>query len=689
MPELQFEYSSWFVLVCLLIGAGYAYALYSKKHSWSSTINRILLVLRFIVVSVTLFLLLNPLLKQFINNIEKPIVVLAVDNSLSITNSLDSLQRKAILAQLSKLAKDIKSNGFEVDVRGLAESETNLQDLQFDQKTTDLNSMFKEVETLYDGKNLASLVLVSDGNYNRGISPAFFPYGYKISTIGIGDTTSYKDVILKNVLYNKIAYQGNKFPVVAEITNTGFKDKQAQVSITKGSNTLASEKITFNNENGLSRVEFNIGATNNGIQHYNVVVALADEEIIENNSKDIFIDVIDGKQKILLIGLAPHPDIKALRSVIEINDNYEFELFIPGLNELKEDKYDLILVHQAGDRYNRLAKYTKKFRDENIPILNIIGQQTNLAKLNEEDNLFTFRSIRNQRDQITPTLFSEFPKFKIDPDYNTVFNQFPTLNVPYGESKLSPNTTVLMYQKVGNISTDKPLLYLVESNGRKSAYMMADGIWQWRLQEFASNENTKAFDDVFLKLVQYLSTKEDKRKFRVYTTKEEFFDNESVSFSAEVYNDSYERTFGNDVSIKVTKENGSVDEYSFIPSSANSTLEISGLSQGVYKYEATTKRDDKSEKVFGQFTVKNLQLELLDQRANFALLKQVADNTEGKFYTIETLGDIPSDLDNLGSKGVMHSNEDFLAIINLKWLFFFLLTLLSIEWFSRKYSGAY
>ncbi|MFT7158757.1 MAG: hypothetical protein ACI8Q1_003791, partial [Parvicella sp.] len=36
-----------------------------------------------------------------------------------------------------------------------------------------------------------------------------------------------------------------------------------------------------------------------------------------------------------------------------------------------------------------------------------------------------------------------------------------------------------------------------------------------------------------------------------------------------------------------------------------------------------------------------------------------------------------------------HSNEDFLAIINLKWLFFFLLALLSIEWFSRKYSGGY
>ena len=651
--------------------------------------NIILTILRFVVVTIVLLLLLNPLLKQLINKVEKPIVVLAVDNSISITNSIDSINRLNILDQLTQMKTNIENNGFEIVLRDLTSERTNLSDLKFDQKTTDLNAMFKEVETLFDGKNLASLILVSDGNYNRGISPIFFSYGFKISTVGIGDTTSYKDVILKNVLYNKIAYQGNKFPIVAEITNTGFQNQEAMVNVKKGSNTIASEKITFGSENGLSRVEFNIDATNNGVQHYSIEVTLPEEEIIENNSKQIFIDVIDGKQKILLLGLAPHPDIKALRSVIEINENYEFELFIPGFNELKEDKYDLIMVHQAGDRYNRLAQYTKKFRDENVPILNIIGQQTNLDNLSKEDNLFSFKSIRNQRDQISPALFSEFSKFKVDSEFMDIFNQYPTLNVPYGENNLAPNATVLIYQKVGNIATNKPLLYLVESGETKSAYLMADGIWQWRLQEFASKESTKAFDDVFLKLVQYLSTKEDKRKFRVYTTKEEFFDNETVSFEAEVYNDSYERIFGNDVSIKVTDENGATEEYSFIPSSANSKLEISGLTQGVYKYEATTKRNDQPERVLGQFTVKNLLLELLDRRANFSLLRQLAENAEGQFYTMQRLNEISSDLKELNSKGIMQSNEEFLAIINLKWLFFLILILLSIEWFTRKYSGAY
>lgn len=689
MPELQFDYSSWFIVLCLLLGAGYAYLLYSKKPAWGQGTNSLLSVVRFLVVSLILFLLLNPLLKQLISHIEKPILVLAVDNSLSITNSVDSLNRARMLTELEAFKENAVSNGFEVEVKGLDGNIKTLADVRFEEKTTDLNSMFREVETLYDGKNLAGVVLVSDGNYNRGISPAYFPYSYKIMTVGIGDTTLQEDLLLKNVLYNKIAYQGNKFPVVAEIANAGYQNENAKVYIQKSGKNLASENISFSSDNGLTRVEFNIEAEQNGMQHYRVLVDLPGEKITENNSKDIFIDIIDGKQKILLLGLAPHPDIKALRAVVESNENYEFHTFIPGMNDLDEEKYDLVIVHQTADRYGRLAKYTEQFKEKKTPLLHLIGQQSNVQKLSQEDEAFNFKSIRNQRDQVAPVLNDDFVKFKIKREFNDVFSQFPTLNVPYGDLQLGPNAEVLLYQKVGSITTDKPLLYLTESNGTKMAYLLSDGIWQWRLQEYAFNENTEAFDEVFLKLVQYLSTREDKRKFRVFTTKAEFFDNEPVVFETEIYNDSYERVYGNNVSLKLTDDRGRVSEYSFIASSANAGFEVSGLEQGIYRFEASTERNGTLEKVSGRFNVNKLQLELLDQRANFDLLRQISRNTDGTFYPIENLDNLATSLSGLETKGVMHSNEDFFAIINLKWLFFLLVALLSIEWFTRKYSGGY
>ncbi|MFY0652383.1 MAG: VWA domain-containing protein [Cyclobacteriaceae bacterium] len=689
MPELQFEYSSWLVLGCLLVGLGYAYFLYSKKSSWNISTNRILFFLRFLSVSFILILLLNPLLKQFITQIERPIVAVAVDNSLSITNSVDSTSRSSLVSDIQSFVDNLTDDEYEVHIRTLDGEKNSLEGMSFDQKTTDLNSMFREIQAYYDGKNLASTVLISDGNYNRGISPAYFPYNYKIYTVGIGDTTRKEDVVLKNVLFNKIAYQGNKFPVVAEVANTGFEGESAEVEVSKNGKVIASEIIEFKNDIGLSNVEFNIDAENAGMQHYVVNVAGLDELVTENNRRDIYIDVIDGKQKILMIAPAPHPDIKAMRSVVESNENYEFDTHIPGTSKLEDKEYDLVIVHQVSDRSNRLKQLTQKFKKDAIPVLNIVGINSNVARLSGEDELFNFKAIRNQRDQVSPSINSEFSKFKLDPDFNQIFVQFPTVNVPYGELQPGPQTSVLLYQRVGSVSTNKPLLFVDNDDSRKSAYLLSDGIWQWRLQEYAMNENTKAFDNVFLKLIQYLSTKEDKRKFRVLTTRDEYYDNEAVSFDVEIYNDSYERVYGDNVQMKIYDDKGAVSEYSFIPSVSNSTLEISGLQQGIYSYEATLDRNESQEKVSGQFTVKVLQLELLDQQANFNLLRQISAKSDGQFFTPESLEALSSVIKELNSKGIMHSDEDFFPLINLKWLFALILILLSVEWFTRKYVGGY
>ncbi len=689
MPHLQFDYSSWFILICLLTGALYAFLLYSKKAPWSNSLNKLLAVARFVVVSFIAFLLLNPLLKQFIDQIEKPVLVLAVDNSLSVTHTVDSVEQKKLAASLEEQINKIAQADYQVAVQTLNQSNITPDQITFDQKTTDINSLLRDIATRYDGKNLAGTILVSDGNYNQGASPAFFPYPFPVHTVGVGDTSLTADLAIQHVLYNKIAYQGNQFPVVAEITNTGFEGKTATVTINKGTKTLASKTVNLTSSNGFYSVEFKIDATEKGMQHYRVSALLPDDDITANNHKDIFIDVIDGKQKILILALAPHPDIKALRAVIETNKNYELDIFIPGYNTLKKEPYDLVIVHQSGDRFNRLAQYVRDFSEKKTPLFHILGHQSNVNAVAKADPGFAFTPIRNQRDQVSPVLNDDFPKFKIDRAHNDVFSQFPTLDIPYGDLALAPNSHALLYQRVGSVTTAKPLLYVASNDDQKLAYLLSDGIWQWRLQEYASFENTHAFDDVFLKLIQYLSTREDKRKFRVFTTEDEYFDNEAVQFETEVYNDSYERIYGMSVTFRITNAEGNTAEYSFIPSEANSTFEVSGLEQGAYTYEARTVRDGKSEVVKGRFTVKNLQLELLDQRANFELLRQLSANTGGTFYSLAELTKLTADITSQPAKGIVHSTEDFFALIHLRWLFFLLMGLLTIEWFCRKYNGGY
>ena len=47
------------------------------------------------------------------------------------------------------------------------------------------------------------------------------------------------------------------------------------------------------------------------------------------------------------------------------------------------------------------------------------------------------------------------------------------------------------------------------------------------------------------------------------------------------------------------------------------------------------------------------------------------------------------DLEKIKAASLIHSEETFNQLINLKWVFFLLLALISTEWFLRKYLGAY
>ncbi len=73
-----------------------------------------------------------------------------------------------------------------------------------------------------------------------------------------------------------------------------------------------------------------------------------------NNRQDVYLDVIDGKEKVLLLALAPHPDIKALRSILEKNQNYELDVRIltgtaAEATAPADKQYDLIILHQIPD----------------------------------------------------------------------------------------------------------------------------------------------------------------------------------------------------------------------------------------------------------------------------------------------------------------------------------------------------
>lgn len=690
MPIIQFEYSLWLLPLYLLGALGLSYLLYSKIGPWSQKTNYFLFTLRTLLLTALAILLLNPLINQFLEQIEKPQVVLALDNSSSMTNGADSLQLKQLVSELSTIKDQMNGSGYEASIIGLDGKTLEGSDILFDQKTTDLSTLLREIDAQYENTNLASVFLISDGRFNQGSSPIYQNHAFQINSIGIGDTIQKVDLELRSVRYNKVAYQGNRFPIIAEVYNYGFKGQSSNIEVKSKGKTIDSKIIRFTKDEGIERVEFEIEANEKGLQPFQVSIKTLEGEITQaNNQRTIYIDVIDGKQKIALIAPAPHPDAKALKTVIEKNKNFEVHLHLPGQKPLPSEKFDLAIIHQAFDRYNRTKNIVDKLKAEGVPMFFILGSQSRLNALTPYISGVQILQKRNQKDQVVGQINPQFNLFTLDQSTNERWSEFIPISVPYGDMQIPSNASVLLSQRIGSVTTDKPLLFAVEQDQQKKALLLGDGIWQWRMQEYALHENTETFDDLFLKLIQYLSTKVDKRKFRLYPTENEFVSSQDVTFQAELYNDIYERIFGQEISVNIWSDEMEKREFSFIPSSQYSELEVSRLNAGTYQYEASTTIGNKKHSAKGSFVIKEEQLEQLDQVADFGLLRELAENNQGSFYSFDNLDQLNKDMDGFDYKSKIHYEEQTFPAINLLWAMLIIMLFASTEWFTRKYSGGY
>ena len=214
---LLFENSPWLILVALILGAGYTFILYYSDGAWSKTLRLGLAALRFVLVTIISILLIGPILRQLLITSEKPIVVLAIDNSKSVSETTDSITLNRYLENINILKSNLEDNGYQTLIKSLDETK-NYQlasEIQFDHLTTDINGLLKTIQADYEGRNLKSVVLFSDGIYNRGISPNFSNFKYNILAVGLGDTIPRRDIAINSLKYNKYpllhGYQGELF----------------------------------------------------------------------------------------------------------------------------------------------------------------------------------------------------------------------------------------------------------------------------------------------------------------------------------------------------------------------------------------------------------------------------------------------------------------------------------------------
>jgi hypothetical protein len=692
MDKFQLIVNAPFYLValCLLVGLAYALLLYYKvKNPWPKPLSRVLAVFRFLIVSLICLFLLAPLVRQIKRIFEKPAMIVLIDNSSSISLAGDTVLTQKMRQKAIQLQGELAAENYRVELLTMNASneEVDLQTLDFDVSSTDLDERLTDIKSNYD--HLAGVVLLSDGIYNVGRNPTYTPYGFPVYTVGIGDTTDRPDAYIQSLRYNKLAYQGNRFPLVAEVMAESMPGAQLQIQVFNSNRLLSQKTLEVKGSNFYSQVDFLLDANEKGVQKLDVqIVPLAIEISTANNEKTAFVDVVEGKESFLIVAEAPHPDIKALTAALTSNQNYEVDLFIEGLNQLKEKPYNTVIFFQVPSVSRRYRATLQNLTEKANSVAYFIGNRSDVAFFNSLKNLVYIQLISRADDASFPIYNENFSPFSISADKTIRFSDYPPVEVPFANYNIYGNSDILLYQRIGNIDTQKPLLVTGKKDGKKTAVFIGEDIYKWRMREYAQYESQEAFDDLFTKLFQFLSTREDKRRFRVYPVQNEFFENESVVFENEVYNDIYERIYDKEITLTIVQDS-ITERYVYQISATNSQYRVGGLEPGIYEYSVSTTLDGESVRETGTFVVKNRALEATRLKADFNLLRNLSANNSGAFYLPEQVSELSSRLQDLPQEERIRTKEELLPVIHIKWLFFLLLLLASVEWFIRKYYGGY
>ncbi len=698
MDNITFQYPTYYLLFCLLAGLAYALLLYFRDDTFkekASWLNWLLGAARFLAVTTIATLLLSPLLKSVISETKKPVVILAQDVSESVGTALDSTQRDGYRAEFEQM-RDNLSEKYEVKTYSFGNEVREGIDFDFTDKVSNISDMLGSLYDLYSNQNLGAVVLATDGIYNEGSNPIYASTKLTapVYTVALGDTTAQKDLVLKRVFHNKIAYLGDRFSIQIDLAATNATAQATNLTVSKivggKANRLQQIPITINKNDFFTTKEIVLDADAAGVQRYRVSVSpVAGEVTTQNNYKDIFVDVLDARQKILLLADSPHPDISAIKQSIQSNKNYQVTTGYARNFAGNLADFDFVVLHQLPSAKHDIAGIMNKLNERKTPRLFIVGTQTTLAGLNKYQDLLNISGNGSQTNEVQAAIDPTFSLFTLGDNVRNNLRTFAPLTAPFGEYRAGASGSVLLKQRIGKVDTDYPLLIIGEDRGVKTGVLAAEGLWKWRLFDYLQYQNHDITEEVIAKTVQYLTLKEDKRKFRVTAAKNIFNENEPLIFDAELYNNNYELINEPDAGLTVKDADGRDYNFTFNKTSNAYTLNAGILPTGSYSYTGKVFSNGENLTYNGQFSVQPVQLEAFQTTADHGSLRLLSEEYGGELYYPNQLAALSASLSAKDIKPILYQTNKTRSVINLKWIFFLVLGLLVFEWFMRRYHGGY
>ncbi|WP_296149529.1 hypothetical protein [uncultured Flavobacterium sp.] len=665
------------ILLSVLIAGGLSFFQYFFRAKNKSKTNLILAFVRFFSIFGILLLLINPKITSNNFEIVKTPLPIVVDNSSSISELKANETSLEIYKKLVS-NKDLQEK-FEIQSYQFSNEFELSDNFNFKGNQTNLDEVAKNLKSINKNATFPTVIL-TDGNQTSGNDYVYsFNPNNKVFPVILGDTTTFLDLKINQLNVNKYAFHKNKFPVEVFLQYSGNKSVTADFNISQGNSVLSKQSISFSPSKKSQVLNILLPANNIGVQVFKASITSKEQEKnTYNNIKNFAVEVIDQKSEVAIVSAINHPDLGALKRSIETNLQRKVTIVNPNKISSLQD-YNILVLYQPTSEFKSVFEANK---NANLNTWIITGTNTDFNFLNQQQNSLQFK-MSNQKEDYLADFSTQFNLFAID---NIGFENLPPLQNSFGTVTVKENVDVLLSSRIRNVNTGSPLLAYAENQGKRSAFLLGENIWKWRLLSHIDNQSFDKFDVFVDKTIQFLASNNAKKSLVV--NHESFYNSgEAIEINAQYFNKNYEFDENAKLTISLTnKATKQTKNYDLLKSTNSYKVNLDGLSAGIYSFKVV---ESKSKATYtSSFEVLDFDIEKQFVNPDLNKLTQLASQTKGKVFHPNQVDDlVKSLLENEDYKAVQKAITKKTPLVDWIWLLVLIAISLATEWFIRKYHG--
>jgi uncharacterized membrane protein len=734
------------LLLIILLVAAFIYFIYLRPRvRLSKRTTATLIGLRVTLLTLMVVLLLRPVVVVSSVIPRSSYVAMVIDDSVSMklrdvpggATRLDTVKQALFNntpgqeSFLNRLDRKFKTSlyGF---AGGLARLKDG-NDLFGEGRTSDLAGALDETIKRSSGMPLSAVVLATDGasNVPRDLAAVLRELRARdipVFTVGVGNTARPMDAELTRVNMPRRVLVGSRLNIETIVGLSGYGATKVLLNVREDGRAVKTEEVNLRG-NDTQALNLEITPATPGIHRYTVEVTPLDGELtVENNKQDSLVEVIEGPLRILHVEGEPRWELGKIRESIQPNEK---NVTLVSLQRTGENKFyrqgvgaqtelatgfpkteeELFSYHgliigsvEAGfftaDELRsieafvarrgggllaiggRLAfdggKYKGTTIDDLLPV-SLTGESV------DDANSFApvYKPVLTGAGQAHP-----ITRLNEDRGANQkAWNDMPPISVSEVLTNIKPGASVLLEARrvQGSGTLVAPLLIQQRYGRGQTLALTAADTWRWRMKMDSKNNAHETF---WRQMLRYLVSGTP-QQVEIGTEKEVYALDDTISIVADIRDKKFNPVGDAHATARVTKPSGVVVDVPLKFTTLNSVNTYAGEFKadelGQHRIELIGNSASLGQlNARSNMLVSDLNREYYSAAQNSDLLKRIAAETGGKYYTT---GEAQSLLDDLIYRQSPYSERVTKDLWDMPINFMLIIGLLSAEWFLRKREG--